>query len=176
MWKQLAASVSPLFRGAAPRGAMRQADLVTPAELPSQRLIAAAPSPAKLDELIRPGKRPPEQTGLDGGWDRRLAQGAVPPDFTLDLHGHSLDAAHARLDHGLHLAITQGARLVLLIAGKERPHGDHDQRGNRRGAIRAKLMDWLSHSRHAARIAAVRAAHPRHGGAGAIYIVLRRNR
>jgi len=36
--------------------------------------------------------------------------------------------------------------------------------------------DWLAASRHAADIAAVRGAHPRHGGAGALYIILRRRR
>jgi DNA-nicking Smr family endonuclease len=36
--------------------------------------------------------------------------------------------------------------------------------------------DWLAASRHAGSIAAVRNAHPRHGGAGALYIVLRRRR
>jgi DNA-nicking Smr family endonuclease len=36
--------------------------------------------------------------------------------------------------------------------------------------------DWLAASRHAGDIAAVRNAHPRHGGGGALYIVLRRGR
>jgi DNA-nicking Smr family endonuclease len=46
----------------------------------------------------------------------------------------------------------------------------------KRGAIRAAVGDWLAASRHAGHIAAVRGAHPRHGGAGALYIVLRRRR
>ena len=37
-------------------------------------------------------------------------------------------------------------------------------------------QDWLAASRHAPRIAAVRPAQPRHGGAGAVYVVLRRGR
>ncbi|MFD2780143.1 Smr/MutS family protein [Novosphingobium pokkalii] len=49
-------------------------------------------------------------------------------------------------------------------------------RGERRGAIRAKLLDWLAASPYADRIAAVRPAQPRHGGTGAVYIVLRRPR
>ena len=69
-----------------------------------------------------------------------------------------------------------GSRVILVIAGKSRPHSDHDQRGNRRGAIRAKLLDWLAASSHASRIAAIRPAHQRHGGTGAVYVVLRRPR
>ena len=36
------------------------------------------------------------------------------------------------------------------------------------------VHDWLAVSRHAPRIAAVRAAHGRHGGGGSLYIILRR--
>ena len=100
----------------------------------------------------------------------------VQPDFTLDLHGATLDMAHARLDHGLTQALAQGARVVLLITGRPRPSDDHAGRSSRRGAIRAKFLDWLEAGPHASRIAAIRPAHPRHGGAGAVYLVLRRPR
>lgn len=119
--------------------------------------------------------RPLDRSTLDAGWDRKLGKGMVTPDFTLDLHGATLDAAHMRLDHGLSLALAQGARVVLLVTGRARP-GDAAGRGERRGAIRAKFLDWLANGSHASKIAAVRPAHPRHGGAGAVYIVLRRSR
>ncbi|MDB5699651.1 MAG: mismatch repair protein MutS, partial [Alphaproteobacteria bacterium] len=109
---------------------------------------------------------------LDGSWDRRLARGAVQPDRIVDLHGHSLAAAHASLDSRLDEAIASGARLLLLVTGKP-PQGD--RRPATRGAIRAAVGDWLAASRHASHIAAVRAAHPRHGGAGALYIILRKS-
>jgi DNA-nicking Smr family endonuclease len=112
-------------------------------------------------------------TTLDGTWDRGLSRGAIEPDATLDLHGHNLATAYSLLDERLEQAIAMGARVLLLVTGKprtdeRRPHG--------RGAIRAAVGDWLAASRHAARIAAVRNAHPRHGGSGALYIVLRRAR
>ncbi len=112
-------------------------------------------------------------SGLDSHWDRRLKSGLLPPDFTLDLHGHSLDQAHRRLDAGLMQAKAMGARLVLLITGNPRP-ADAADRGKKRGAIRAKVLDWLAAGPHGADIAAVRPAHRRHGGAGALYLVLRR--
>lgn len=62
---------------------------------------------------------------------------------------------------------------MLVITGKPRPV-DAADRGSKRGAIRAKLIDWLAAGPHASRIAAVRGAHPRHGGPGAVYVVLRR--
>jgi DNA-nicking Smr family endonuclease len=113
--------------------------------------------------------------GLDSSWERKLAQASIEPDFTLDLHGHTLDQAHGRLDMGLTQAKAMGARLVLLITGKSRPV-DAADRGTRRGAIRAKVLDWLAAGPHASDIAAIRKAHRRHGGEGALYLVLKRRR
>jgi DNA-nicking Smr family endonuclease len=68
-----------------------------------------------------------------------------------------------------------GARLVLLITGKFRPV-DAADRGSRRGAIRAKVLDWLAAGPHASDVAAIPKAHRRPGGDGALYGVLRRKR
>jgi len=109
-------------------------------------------------------------TTLDASWDIRLSRGLVQPDRTVDLHGHSLATAYDLLDRRLEQAVTTGDRVLLLITGKARSGTE------RRGAIRAAVGDWLAASRHAGAIAAVRGAHPRHGGSGALYIVLRRKR
>lgn len=127
--------------------------------------ISSAPTPAP----------PLERQTLDSSWERKLSRATVAPDFTLDLHGASLDAAHSRLDHGLSQARAMGARLVLVITGKPRPTEAAD-RGSSRGVIRAKILDWLAAGPHSGAIAAIRPAHRRHGGAGALYIVLRRPR
>jgi len=68
-----------------------------------------------------------------------------------------------------------GARVVLVIAGKPRPV-DAADRGSARGAIRAKLLDWLAAGPHGSSVSAVRAAHRKHGGEGALYLVLKRGR
>jgi DNA-nicking Smr family endonuclease len=93
--------------------------------------------------------QPPRPSNtLDGSWDKKLSKGALEPDRILDLHGHNLVTGHAR--------------------SGEPPIA--------RGRIRAAVHDWLTHSRHARHIAAVRGAHPRHGGGGSLYLVLRRQR
>ena len=91
----------------------------------------------------------------------------------MDLHGHNLSTAWSLLDRSLGRALAEGARLLLLITGKP---PSYDGRPIARGAIRAAVGDWLAASRHSGDIAAVRSAHPRHGGQGALYIVLRRKR
>ena len=115
------------------------------------------------------GKAPGET--LDGGWDRRLRQGAVAPERSIDLHGHTLVSAHAALDHALERAIADDVRLLLVVTGRAPRAGE-----TRRGLIRASIGDWLATSRHSGQIAAIRSAHPRHGGAGALYLILRRRR
>jgi len=181
LWEQITRTVQPLasrperaplapsaIAPAGPPGILRQRPLV--------QQPAARPAPAPM---VRPDKGLPphlsERHGLDAAWDKKLARAALEPDFTLDLHGHSLDAAHTRLDQGLTQALARGARVMLVIAGRPRPVAAAD-RAQARGVIRAKLFDWLSLSPHAPRIAAIRPAHRRHGGGGAVYLVLRRSR
>ena len=137
----------------------------------------ARESLARADARTHPNpslKREGLDRTLDASWDRRLSRGLVAPESSIDLHGHSLAAAYDRLDHGLDHAIRRGDRVLLLITGK--PPRPESERPHARGAIRAAVGDWLASSRHADRIAAVRTAHPRHGGSGALYIILRRPR
>lgn len=113
---------------------------------------------------------------LDGTWDKKIDTGRLTPDRTIDLHGYNLAAAHHRLDRGLDEAIRDGARVILLITGRAPRSGTSRIDLPLRGIIRESVGDWLAASRHAGLIAAIRNAHPRHGGAGALYIVLRRTR
>ena len=169
MVRRLSAEEAALWR--------RVVESVTPLHGP---LPAAAPvpeAPAKpvpqvtiQPKAATPAKKATPGTTLDGSWDKRLARGLVQPDRSLDLHGHKLATAWALLDRRLGEAVADGARVLLLITGK--PPSDKSGRG----AIRAAVGDWLAASPYAGDIAAVRNASPRHGGAGALYIVLRRRR
>jgi len=141
---------------------------------------SARPAPAARP-FQRPSAGPPPRSGedldnrtLDASWDKRLARGLVAPDAEIDLHGLGLHLAHDRLMASLAQARAMGARVLLVIAGKPRGQDARDHRGNVRGVIRAKLLDWLAASEHGSAIAAIRPAHQRHGGAGAVYVVLRR--
>ncbi|MEO5938222.1 MAG: Smr/MutS family protein [Sphingomonas sp.] len=139
-------------------------------------VVRTHPSPSPKEEGLKKKSSPKTVPGttLDGAWDRRLARGSVEPDTTVDLHGHTLGSAHGMLDAALERSRLRGDRVILLITGK--PPRPSSERPHARGAIRAAVGDWLHASRHAEAIAAVRGASPRHGGAGALYIVLRRPR
>jgi DNA-nicking Smr family endonuclease len=162
LWAKVVESVRPLGGVATPEAPAEPEPAQRPGPAPVAGPGRAPPPPAEA-------RKTPGRT-LDGSWDRRLSRGLAPPDAMLDLHGHNLATAYDLLDRRLDQAIRAGARLLLLVTGK--PPGP--ERPAKRGAIRAAVGDWLHASRHAGSIAAVRNAHPRHGGAGALYIVLRR--
>jgi DNA-nicking Smr family endonuclease len=163
LWARVMASVQPLPGRSRPP-VPAEAVSLTPAVIQATPLVAK-PLPRRA---AVPG------VTLDAGWDKKLARGLVAPESSIDLHGHTLASAHAMLDQGLSRAIARGDRVLLLVTGK--PPRPEAERPYSRGAIRAAVGDWIAASRHADRIAAVRPAHPRHGGAGALYIVLRRQR
>lgn len=177
-WAKLASSVEPLEGRELPKAPA--VPISTPVQARTRKPVSAKPKtpPATTTKVQQPPPRSARRIGgstLDSHWDRKLKAGSIAPDYTLDLHDHYLDAAHERLESGMMQARAMDARLVLVITGRPRPVEAAD-RASKRGVIRAKLLDWLAAGDHADAIAAVRKAHRRHGGEGALYIVLRRNR
>lgn len=176
LWNQVARSVEPL------RGRHIVADphpappVARPPSKPAPRIgrVPAVAPPAM------PPKITPPNGGLDGSWDRQIARGRLAPDATIDLHGLTLDQAWRRLDFALEEAVMMGTRVLLVVTGKAAADPSAGRASSAsvrpRGMIRAKLRDWIAASRHASVVAAIRGAHPRHGGAGAVYLVLRRRR
>lgn len=178
LWGRVMATVKPLvarsplpFRGGEePRsgggvGAAVQTQRSTDSPHPN-------PSPKGAGLKKEPNAPKARQNTLDSTWDRRIHKGAIVPDISVDLHETNLSGAYARLDRALEQAIHQKLRVVLLVTGK--PRGHDRASGQGRGAIAAVVRDWLAASRHASAISAVRQAHPRHGGEGALYIILKR--
>ncbi|MDN4630854.1 Smr/MutS family protein [Sphingomonas sp. PsM26] len=186
LWVRVMAGVRPIARRPAEpapvplQGSAKPKAPPPPAAMPKTSrtaLPAAKPSSSIKPLAVARAARvqpPIVANTLDGSWDRRLSRGLVSPDRTVDLHGHTLASAYDMLDAALAAAIRAGDRTILLVTGK--PPRPASERPHARGAIRAATGDWLAGSRHSSAIAAVRAAHPRHGGAGALYIVLKRPR
>jgi DNA-nicking Smr family endonuclease len=71
--------------------------------------------------------------------------------------------AHRALDEFLALADAAGQRCVLVITGKG-------------GVLRAGVPRWINEQPSRSRVLAVMPAQPKDGGAGALYILLRRRR
>ena len=132
---------------------------------------ARAPEPAMAS-----GHRPGRVPGLDRRSALRLKRGQVSIDATLDLHGMTQARARTELDRFLGKAISRGHRTLLVITGKGDRARERWNRDDGPGVLRRQVPAWLRDHPQARDILAISNASPAHGGAGALYVVLRRRR
>jgi len=133
----------------------------------------AAPRPEAVRRAHRPPPRDPEPfdpqspAGIDRRTWQRLRRGQLAVEAVLDLHGHTREQAFAALQGFLHHTRQRGARCVLVITG----------RGSLRGAVlRHELPRWLETPALRAMVLGFAPARIEHGGEGAFYVLLRRQR
>ena len=117
----------------------------------------------------------PELTLDDHNFDRdtarSLGRGKLVPQASLDLHGMTLAAAERAVADFLDAAVTQDLRIILIVTGK----GARLEGGRVLGGrIRTEFVGWLNRADNRSWVRGVRPAHPRHGNAGAFYVLLRR--
>ena len=128
------------------------------------------PMPAPLK---RTATLPPLAPGDSPGVDRRTAEkfrrGQLAVEARLDLHGMTQEEAHRALAGFIRASHDDGLRAVLVITGK----GGF---GNARGVLREAVPRWLNESDLRPRVLSCAWAQPKHGGAGALYVLLRRQR
>jgi DNA-nicking Smr family endonuclease len=107
--------------------------------------------------------------GIDRANAERLKRGRHPIEARLDLHGLTQAEAHRELIQFVESCYHDGRRCVLVITGRGLgPDGP--------GVLKAVVPRWLQEAALRRRILAVAGAQPRHGGAGALYLLLRRRR
>lgn len=103
--------------------------------------------------------------GIQQRQQRRLKRGDIPAQARLDLHGQTIDQAGAALRDFLDAAVAAGLRCVSVVHGKG--HGSESGRP----VLKSQVNQWL---RDTPDVLAFCSAQPRDGGAGAVYILLRR--
>lgn len=163
LWHRITRSVAPLRRRVVEPGEAAP----TPGKI---RATPAARGQAPVRIPAPPPKPAPNVEPLDRKLKRRLARGAVNIDARLDLHGKTQSQAHAALLRFLHKAQSDGARFVLVITGKgTRNDGE-------RGVLKRQVPLWLRLPEFRGYIAGVEDAHVGHGGEGALYVQIRRQR
>lgn len=158
----------------------------TPTRPPSAAPKARAPQPKPATPPERQPAKPSYVVerrravpGLDRRTTERLAKGQLPVEARLDLHGHRQATAHRALDAFIGASHRAGRRCVLVVTGKgqERPGQPPPIMGEEApGVLRRNLPRWLAEPGLADKVLAVRPALPQHGGEGAFYVLLRRNR
>jgi DNA-nicking Smr family endonuclease len=99
----------------------------------------------------------------------RLKRGRIRPEGRLDLHGMTQDAAHRALGGFIVHARNAGRRCVIVITGTGRGREGA-------GVLREQVPKWLSTPPLRDGVIGFAAAQPTDGGAGALYVLLRRHR
>jgi len=105
-------------------------------------------------------------------------------EATLDLHGMTQNAAHAAVARFIAARHAGGTRCVLIVTGKGKSADPFRSKAppgrftfsSDRGVLREALPRWLNEPALRAHIIAVSPARPEHGGAGAVYVLLKRKR
>lgn len=108
--------------------------------------------------------------GLDPRVLRRLRRGDYARQAHVDLHGMTSEAARAAVERFLAEAVSAGHRCVLIVHG--RGHNSKDQTP----VLKERLKLWLARGRATRTVLAFTSARPYDGGAGALYVLLRRDR
>lgn len=136
----------------------------------------AAGRPPVLTSRQSPAHHPPaglshgDTPGVDRRTSEKFRRGLMPIEATLDLHGHTQATGHQALVSFIRAHQAAGRRCVLVITGK----GLKEDWSV--GVLRAALPEWLNAPELRKLVLAFTYAQPHHGGSGAVYLLLRRNR
>jgi DNA-nicking Smr family endonuclease len=126
---------------------------------------ATAPHPG-------PWSTPPAE--LERRQARRIAAGKIAIAARLDLHGYHEGQARARLRTFLFAAHARGELTVLVVTGKGARPAAGEPGERPRGVLRRNVPFWLAEPDLSAIVAGFGEASARHGGAGALYVRLRK--
>ncbi len=172
LWQHVTRDAKPLTKREPPP-ARPTAPEAPPAKAEPKTKKEARPLPRPRSPALSRRAEPELEHGRAAGVDRRrserLRRGQLPVEARLDLHGYTQDQAHAALDQFLGEAQARGLRCVLVITGK----GTTTEAG---GVLRAQVPRWLNEPATRARVLAFDYAQPKHGGLGALYVLMRRKK
>ena len=125
-------------------------------------------------------------SAMDGRNAERLIKGRMEIEGRLDLHGHRQEEAQRILLDFIRRNHSYGKRCVLVITGKgrslkNRPPEEPSFGGryvmpDRKGVLFDLVPEWLGARDLTPYVVAFSPSQPRHGGSGALYVYLRRER
>jgi DNA-nicking Smr family endonuclease len=169
LWDTVTRAIAPLRKRKVRAKEPSPVAPVLPAAEKKTRVMAASVAPKSV---VRPA--PPPLAPLERRLKQKLSRGRDEPDARIDLHGMTQADAHAALARFLRRAQREGARVVLVITGKgARPSADpHAERG----VLKRQVPLWLESGELRAFVIGFENAGSGHGGAGALYVRVRRAR
>jgi len=164
LWSDVTRSVAPLRRQPLPPDPEPPTAPGKPKPKSSRAPAPPAPPVARPTAPLEP---------FDRRLKQRLARGTEAIDFRVDLHGKTQSEAHAALSSFLRRAQKDGAKFVLVITGKG---GSTREDLGERGVLKRQVPQWLGLPEFRRYVVGFEDAHHRHGGAGALYLRIRRQR
>lgn len=167
LWNRVARTARPLA-GKAPEpepASLRDA----PSFEDIEKKASSAPRAGVEADAVSaaPARKGRPLSHLDRPTRNRLARERLPIEARVDLHGLTQAEAHGLLLSFLERARQAGLRHVLVITGKGASGGSD-------GALRRAVPGWLATAPFRPLVSAHDQASRRHGGAGALYVRLRR--
>jgi len=171
LWDTVTKQIKPLRRRPKPE----KVESVTQEEAATEQVVVLpVRSAASLKETAaapRP-KTPPPLAPLGRRERSHLARGRKEIEARLDLHGMTQARAHRALIGFLSRASADGLTFVLVITGKGRTSAAESERG----VLRRQVPEWLGLPEFRSLVVGFEEASIGHGGAGALYVRLRRAR
>lgn len=129
--------------------------------------IAAALIPRHSDHAVKTVMARPAAPLQSRENEKRVRRGRVEIEAVLDLHGHTQMSGRAAVLNFLSIAQASGAGAVLIITGIGR---------SGTGMLKQRLPEWLNESQIRPLVSGYAPSHRRHGGAGAMYVFIKRQR
>ncbi len=145
---------------------------VTPAPAAPPRPAPDAAAERRAPPALPPAPPAPALdrfAGIDRANAERLRRGRRPIEARLDLHGMTQAEAHRALAVFVEASWAAERRCVLVITGRGLGLSGP-------GVLKAAAPRWLEEAALRRHILAIAPAQPRDGGAGALYLLLRRRR
>jgi DNA-nicking Smr family endonuclease len=130
----------------------------------------ATPAPREKAAVRAPSV--PGLAPLERRLRQKLSRGQAEVDAAIDLHGLTQAEAHGALHHFLAGAQNNGAKLVLVVTGKGEARPSTDSGAT--GVLRRAVPLWLKAPEWRVFVVGFEEASRPHGGAGALYVRLRR--
>jgi DNA-nicking Smr family endonuclease len=141
-----------------------------PRTLAKRAALKPTPPPVPPAPVLAPA--PPTAPGLERRVRLALRRGALQVDARIDLHGMYQAEAHGALIGFLMRARASGHTHVLVVTGKGGP--TYDDAFSERGVLRRSVPHWLRAPELRNVVLGFEEAARHHGGAGALYVRLRR--
>ena len=161
LWNLVARSAKPL-KGRK----LAEDDAPKPAAAEAKPAAVAKQAAANPAAPVQP-KRQLVAHVLDRPTLDKLSKGKLPIEGRVDLHGMTQSEAHSLLLSFLQRAHASGVRYVLVITGKGSSSGGE-------GILRRAVPSWLMTPPFRPLVSSHDFAARQHGGAGALYIRLRK--